>query len=291
MALISCPECNNEISDTAKKCPHCGYKQKRQKKTIRKIKMPQFLKTPKQKKIFMVVSIIICSVLLGTGGFFGYKYYVVPLSDYKTAESMLKDNKFNDALNKFEKLGDFKSSKTKVLEVHYKEAEYFLKKHEYKTAVSEFEKAQNYEDAVERVRKTKYEWAGKAEVDKAIELYEELGDYKDSEDKLYEAKEEKNIYLALYNIRTAYNKCKSDGTMLASDKESITVDSSSQYDYRSIMDIKIIISELGLPDSLYDEMCATNALMGMRTETFDYYEVNWSYHPDNGLDVIFKFKY
>jgi hypothetical protein len=26
MALIKCPECNREISDTAKRCPHCAYK-------------------------------------------------------------------------------------------------------------------------------------------------------------------------------------------------------------------------------------------------------------------------
>ena len=25
MALINCPECNKEISDSARKCPHCGY--------------------------------------------------------------------------------------------------------------------------------------------------------------------------------------------------------------------------------------------------------------------------
>jgi len=25
MALINCPECKNQISDSAKKCPHCGY--------------------------------------------------------------------------------------------------------------------------------------------------------------------------------------------------------------------------------------------------------------------------
>lgn len=26
MALIKCPECKKEFSDTVKKCPHCGYK-------------------------------------------------------------------------------------------------------------------------------------------------------------------------------------------------------------------------------------------------------------------------
>ncbi len=25
MALINCPECNKEISDKTRKCPHCGY--------------------------------------------------------------------------------------------------------------------------------------------------------------------------------------------------------------------------------------------------------------------------
>ena len=28
MALIKCPECSKEISDTVKKCPNCGYKLK-----------------------------------------------------------------------------------------------------------------------------------------------------------------------------------------------------------------------------------------------------------------------
>ena len=28
MALIKCPECGKEISDTVKKCPNCGYRKK-----------------------------------------------------------------------------------------------------------------------------------------------------------------------------------------------------------------------------------------------------------------------
>lgn len=28
MALINCPECNQQISDTAPTCPHCGFVQK-----------------------------------------------------------------------------------------------------------------------------------------------------------------------------------------------------------------------------------------------------------------------
>lgn len=29
MALINCPECGKEVSDTAKSCPHCGYELKK----------------------------------------------------------------------------------------------------------------------------------------------------------------------------------------------------------------------------------------------------------------------
>ena len=31
MALIKCPECSKEISDTAKNCPNCGYEKEKPK--------------------------------------------------------------------------------------------------------------------------------------------------------------------------------------------------------------------------------------------------------------------
>lgn len=39
MALIKCPECGKEISDTVEQCPHCGYslKKKKDKNTIVKV--------------------------------------------------------------------------------------------------------------------------------------------------------------------------------------------------------------------------------------------------------------
>lgn len=47
MALIHCPECNREISDTVKVCPDCGYKLKQPKRE------PKFLKTREDKKTFI----------------------------------------------------------------------------------------------------------------------------------------------------------------------------------------------------------------------------------------------
>ena len=61
MALIKCPECEREISDTVVSCPHCGYR----------IKEVEFVKSvPVQEKkdigcvnIFMIVLIVV--VILG----------------------------------------------------------------------------------------------------------------------------------------------------------------------------------------------------------------------------------
>lgn len=37
MSLINCPECGEEISDTVKSCPHCGYKTKKRKTPNKKL--------------------------------------------------------------------------------------------------------------------------------------------------------------------------------------------------------------------------------------------------------------
>lgn len=43
MALVSCPECGKEISDTARACPHCGY-------AIRETAAGQTKRTPLTEK-------------------------------------------------------------------------------------------------------------------------------------------------------------------------------------------------------------------------------------------------
>lgn len=57
MALINCPECNREISDSAKVCPNCGFKLKKPKKECKKMNQ-------KTKKI---ITIAACLVLVAVG--------------------------------------------------------------------------------------------------------------------------------------------------------------------------------------------------------------------------------
>lgn len=283
MALINCPECSREISDTVKVCPGCGYKLAKKKKHI-------FFKTQKQKRIVVIALAIFVVLLLVTGGTLGYKYYFVPLGNYNAAIALVDSKKFDDAIEEFNKLNEFKDSKEKVLQTHYKKAEYLLESNLYEKAVAEFEAAGEYKDAVDRVNATKYLWAENTSINQAIILYKELGDYKDSKDKFVAAKKKQAEKIAIGKLISANAKCISDGTKIASDNKSIQVDSFGKYDFSSLSDVQTIIESLDLPDSLYDEMCATNALMGRQSDTYDGFEISWSYHPDNGLDVIFKYK-
>lgn len=156
--------------------------------------------------------------------------------------------------------------------------------------MTELEKAKTYKKTEELLRETKYTWAQSTDdMERAIQFYTELGDYKESKSKLEEAKAKKKKEESLEKLKNAIDDCESDGTTLSSDGESIIVNAKNGYDYTSDVDIVTIIAALGLPDSLGEEMASTNALMGRQTETYDDYEVSWSYHPDNGLDAIFKY--
>lgn len=62
MALINCPECNKEISDTVKTCPHCGYKLPKTKK----IQSPN----GKRKRVVIIIGVFLALIVIGGGYFF-----------------------------------------------------------------------------------------------------------------------------------------------------------------------------------------------------------------------------
>lgn len=99
----------------------------------------------------------------------------------------------------------------------------------------------------------------------------------------------------------AYADLKGDGLILsvAKDGQSITIDSNpwgaakGSQAYKLNNDLALIMikelnTELGLPDWLYTEMVSTRALDGRQKETFDYVTVSWSYHPDSGINILYR---
>lgn len=70
MALINCPECNKQVSDSAKMCPHCGYNLLDYKQANAK-QSSQPIPQPKKKKngcLVVVGAIVFISIL---GAIFG----------------------------------------------------------------------------------------------------------------------------------------------------------------------------------------------------------------------------
>lgn len=57
MSLINCPECNHEMSDTAKSCPNCGY-------NVKKYLHNKSLKQKSTRMSIIVVIVAICVILI-----------------------------------------------------------------------------------------------------------------------------------------------------------------------------------------------------------------------------------
>lgn len=63
MALIKCPECNQEVSDQAKLCPHCGYK-------LPKINRKKFSQSKTKTKTIIILSILFSTLFVMWIGYF-----------------------------------------------------------------------------------------------------------------------------------------------------------------------------------------------------------------------------
>ena len=88
--------------------------------------------------------------------------------------------------------------------------------------------------------------------------------------------------------QTPYCKIGSDGSYLKIDTNPYDIDDSFSSD--ALKNIKDANSELGFSDSLYEKMLVTSSLDGTKTDENDDVKVSWSYHKNNGLEVIYEKK-
>ena len=98
----------------------------------------------------------------------------------------------------------------------------------------------------------------------------------------------------------AYYDLYNDGTLsIASDSSYIEVDTNplnmsadsaltKLFTIVGTTQILRLNSFLGLPDWLYEEMTKTRAIDGRQKESFDNVTVTWSYHPNKGLEIVYR---
>ena len=98
------------------------------------------------------------------------------------------------------------------------------------------------------------------------------------------------------DLKSIYNKyCDSTFATLAADGSYLSIDTNpknikNHTESNAITAILSVNQALNLPDSLVEKMSSTRALDGIQSSEYDGIEVSWSYHPDNGLEIIYELK-
>lgn len=70
--------------------------------------------------------------------------------------------------------------------------------------------------------------------------------------------------------------------------ESLTMNFDDTDSIASFSALELLLDDLGFSSAVYDRMSLTRALDGMQTARGDQVTVLWTYHPDDGLNVVFE---
>lgn len=121
MALINCPECGHEVSDTVQQCPHCGY-------TING--QPQQASSKKSKTpIIVIVAIALVACLAA-----GYLFIIQPQQKLSQAEALIARGKYNDAEVILSQLGNSDKKNELLVQITLAEIEECIKSGDYSGA-------------------------------------------------------------------------------------------------------------------------------------------------------------
>lgn len=114
-------------------------------------------------------------------------------------------------------------------------------------------------------------------------------DYVDYEDENVEVEDSGYEYdfEAIYDeyLDSSYAKVGADGSYLSIDTNPDDYSDYSNDD--AVEGVVQTIYALDLPSSLIEELSSTRALDGRLSKTYGNITVSWSYHPDNGLEILF----
>ncbi len=185
MALVKCPECGHDVSNTAKRCPNCGFKLPKPQKSLEEKKKARLLTV-----ILVISGIILASAAVG--GFLGYKYYLRPMNIYKDAVAYEEAGNYDAAIENYSSIEDFKDSSDRIRGCIYRKGTAFLNEGAYEEAKEIFEDLGNYSDSENLSKECDYRKAenllDEADYDGAISLFSSISDYADSEEMIKECK-------------------------------------------------------------------------------------------------------
>lgn len=79
-----------------------------------------------------------------------------------------------------------------------------------------------------------------------------------------------------------------DGVSLEDNGTTLAFDHRGEDEFTggAIADIRCVFTELGMPSRVATHMGQTTSMDGRQSATWDGLEVQWSYHPDRGMDGL-----
>ena len=78
-----------------------------------------------------------------------------------------------------------------------------------------------------------------------------------------------------------------EGVRLGDDDTSLALSTKGNVDYGATPEsAECVLGELGAPDSTWELVSGTRAIDGRQSDDWGGYEASWTYHPDDGLQMI-----
>jgi len=91
-------------------------------------------------------------------------------------------------------------------------------------------------------------------------------------------------------FKSAQRRCDEfqEGTKIADGGKTLIIDGAGEETTAglSVTSLECLVKELGMPESVKAQMFDTRALDGRQTGTWPGFSASWSYHPDDGMDVV-----
>jgi len=95
---------------------------------------------------------------------------------------------------------------------------------------------------------------------------------------------------------TAFEKAQSTcdsfkaGTTISDGGKTLLIDSTGKEDYTGVPvgTLACLMNSLGTPDAVVSHIDSTRALDGRQEDSWGEFTASWSYHPDQGLDMIVR---
>jgi tetratricopeptide (TPR) repeat protein len=196
----TCPQCGSPINSGVKFCRHCGAKiQEADAVPINVTEQAgptptesgNLQKGHKAGKIIVACSVAVVSVaIISVAAVFGVAYYK-KTSIYNKGVECFNSEKYDDAIEEFNKVLGYKDSEDYIAKSKYNSALKLFEDEKYEEAKAAFEALGDYEDAKEQVeacdnalKEIDYQAAVKLFDKEAYEdakaAFAELGDYKDA---------------------------------------------------------------------------------------------------------------